>query len=49
VKAADELSQIKLNKASRREMLLALQSFYALHIQDFGMMKTLPVLHEILS
>jgi DNA repair protein RecO (recombination protein O) len=45
----DELSQIKLNKSLRREMLLALQTFYALHIQEFGVMKTLPVLHDILS
>jgi len=45
---ADELSKIKLNKDSRREMLLAIQTFYALHIQEFGVMKTLPVLHEIL-
>ena len=44
-----ELAKIKLNKGARREMLLALQTFYALHIQDFGVMKTLPVLHEILS
>ena len=49
VQNADQLSQIKLNKGSRREMLLALQTFYALHIHEFGMMKTLPVLHEILS
>ncbi len=44
----NELSQIKLNKFIRRKLLYALESFYALHIQDFGVMKTLPVLHEIL-
>ena len=44
-----ELAKIKLNKGARREMLLALQTFYTLHIQEFGVMKTLPVLHEILS
>jgi len=49
MQSANELSKIKLNKGSRREMLLALQTFYALHIQEFGVMKTLPVLHEILS
>jgi DNA repair protein RecO (recombination protein O) len=49
VEAVDELSKIKLNNTARREMLLALQSFYALHIQDFGVMKALPVLHEILN
>jgi len=45
----DELIEIKLNKAMRKDMLFALQNFYGLHIQDFGTMKTLPVLHEILS
>ncbi len=45
----NELNEIKLNKNARREMLLAIQTFYALHIQEFGTMKTLPILHEILS
>ena len=49
IRTPDELSKIKLNKGARREMLLAMQTFYALHIQEFGVMKTLPVLHEILS
>ncbi|MEP6596649.1 MAG: DNA repair protein RecO [Ginsengibacter sp.] len=49
VHTVDELSKIKLNKGARREMLLALQTFYGLHIQEFGVMKTLPVLHEILN
>jgi DNA repair protein RecO (recombination protein O) len=49
VSSPAELDKIKLNKGARREMLLALQTFYALHIQEFGVMKTLPVLHEILS
>ncbi len=45
----DDLSEIKLNNAARREQLLALQTYYALHIQEFGVMKTLPILHDILS
>ncbi len=45
----NELAQIRINKFLRREILLAFQSFYALHMQDFGVMKTLPVLQEILS
>ena len=49
VRTADELAKIKLNKGHRRELLLALQTFYALHIQEFGVMKTLPILHDILS
>jgi DNA repair protein RecO (recombination protein O) len=44
-----ELDQIKLNKESRRVLLQAYQTFYALHISDFGVMKTLPVLQEVLG
>jgi DNA repair protein RecO (recombination protein O) len=44
-----DLAEIKLNKNIRKELLLALQTYYALHIQDFGVMKTLPVLHTILA
>jgi len=29
--------------------LQAYQTFYALHIQDFGNMKTLPILQEVLG
>jgi DNA repair protein RecO (recombination protein O) len=45
----DELDQIKLNKTIRKDLLSALQIYYSLHIQDFGGMKTLTVLHEVLS
>ena len=45
----DELSQIRIGRVMRRELLFALQSFYGLHTQDFGMMKSLPILQEILS
>lgn len=48
-KVPSDLSEIKLNKAARRAILLALQTFYGLHIQDFGIMKTIPILQEILS
>jgi DNA repair protein RecO (recombination protein O) len=44
-----ELEQLKLNSAKRRELLLKYHDFYALHIQDFGQMRTLQVLHEVLS
>jgi len=44
-----ELDQLKLNKQIRRELLLKYQDYYALHIHDFGQMKTLKVLQEILS
>lgn len=45
----EDLTEVKLNKHARRQLLLAYQSFYSLHIQDFGVMKTLPVLQEILG
>lgn len=44
-----ELEQIKLNHDFRRQLLFAYETYYALHIQDFGTMKTLPVLREILG
>jgi len=44
-----ELQQIKLNQEKRRILLHAYQSFYALHIQEFSTMKTLPVLQTILA
>jgi DNA repair protein RecO (recombination protein O) len=44
-----ELNAIHLNKDTRRILMNAYQQFYALHIQDFGTMKTLPVLQEVLS
>lgn len=43
-----ELEQLKLNKEKRRILLHAYQNFYALHIQEFNTMKTLPVLQTIL-
>ncbi|TAL41072.1 MAG: DNA repair protein RecO [Chitinophagaceae bacterium] len=45
----DELEEIKLNHDFRRNLLFAYESYYALHIQDFGTMKTLPVLREVLG
>jgi DNA repair protein RecO (recombination protein O) len=43
-----ELSQVKLNHDFRRNLLHAYEMYYAFHIQDFGRMKTLPVLREIM-
>ena len=45
----EELEEIKLNHEFRRQLLFTYETFYALHIQDFGVMKTLPVLREILG
>ncbi len=44
-----ELKQIQLNKEVRRVLLHAYQTFYALHVPDFGALKTLPVLQEVLG
>ena len=45
----EELQDIKLNHDFRRNLLYAYEVYYALHVQDFGTMRTLPVLREILS
>lgn len=44
-----ELAEIKLNKNIRRVILSVMERYYAYHIPEFGKMKTLPVLQEILS
>ena len=45
----EELEDIKLNQDFRRQLLQAFETYYTLHIQDFGTLKTLPVLKELLS
>ncbi|MBS1620916.1 MAG: DNA repair protein RecO [Bacteroidetes bacterium] len=45
----EELETIKLNHEFRRNLLIAFENYYALHLQDFGSLKTLPVLREILN
>jgi DNA repair protein RecO (recombination protein O) len=44
-----ELEQIALNQESRRVLLRAIEQFYHLQIAEFGTMRTLPVLQEVLS
>jgi DNA repair protein RecO (recombination protein O) len=44
-----ELEQVNLNVESRRRITHALEQYYALHIPDFGTLRTLPVLREVLS
>ena len=48
VRDPSELEDIKLNQEFRRQLLQSYELYYALHIQDFGRMKTLGVLKEIL-
>src|SRR5258705_3891031 len=45
----EELEDVRLNHDFRRNLLYVYETYYALHVQDFGTMKTLPVLREILS
>lgn len=44
----NELSEIKLNRNVRKSILKNIESYYAWHIPEFGTMKTLTVLHEII-
>lgn len=44
----EELGAFKMNQESRRLLLLRIQDYYGLHITDFGLMKTLKVLNEVL-
>ena len=43
-----ELEDFNLHHTVRRQLLLHYQDYYALHIPEFGQMKTLMVLHEVL-
>ncbi len=47
VKLPQDLEEVKVNQEARRRILSALETYYSLHISDFGTMKTLPVLREI--
>jgi len=49
VRQPAELSELLLNQDTRRHLLHAYRDFYALHVADFGEMKTLGVLQTILS
>lgn len=44
----DELSNFHLHHEVRRKLLNYYHNYYALHIQDFGEMKTLSVLQDVL-
>jgi len=44
-----DLENIKLNRTLRRKLLDAFGQYLSLHITDFGTLKTLAVLQEILS
>lgn len=44
-----ELDQVSISREERRRVTQALEEYYTLHIADFGTMRTLPVLREIMS
>ncbi len=43
-----ELEDFALNREIRRTLLIKYLDYYSLHISDFGQMKTLMILHEVL-
>lgn len=45
----EDLAEVPLRGEFRRRLLSAYETYYALHISNFGTLKTLPVLREILS
>jgi DNA repair protein RecO (recombination protein O) len=45
----EELEEVKLNHDFRRILLHAYEIYFALHVQDFGTLRTLRVLREILA
>jgi DNA repair protein RecO (recombination protein O) len=45
----NELEKIHLNRYIRRELLETYCQYFALHIEDFGALKSLTVLQEVLS
>lgn len=49
IKKPAELAGIKLGHEFRRRLLFRFENYYALHIPDFGSLKTLPVLSEVLE
>jgi DNA repair protein RecO (recombination protein O) len=45
----NDLEAIHFNRDVRRKLIIACQNYIALHVQDFGEIKSLPVLQEIFN
>ena len=45
----EEITDIILNRTDRRELLQAFQNYMAIHVQDFGEMKSVAILQEVLG
>lgn len=44
-----ELEQVFLNQEMRRRITHAMEQYYGFHVPDFGTLRTLPVLREVMS
>lgn len=49
VRQPSELETIELNQERRRRILHAVEEYYRFHVHDFGQLKSLPVLREIMN
>lgn len=49
IRSINELENIQLNQQSRRQIIQSLQQYIALHVQDFGELKSYTILQSILS
>ncbi|HLX90230.1 MAG TPA: DNA repair protein RecO [Puia sp.] len=49
ITSADELGGLKMNRDTRRVLIGTFQNYYALHVPDFGTLKSLPVLQTVIS
>lgn len=49
VKFYNDLERIELNGTQRRQIISALHQFIALHVQDFGEIRSLAIMQEVLS
>lgn len=45
----NDLTEIPLNRTNRQEILEMMEAYYKAHIPEFGQMKTLPILKQILN
>ncbi len=45
----NDLENLHFSRSTRKELILAYQNYIALHVNDFGEIKSLPILQEIFS
>lgn len=45
----EELEQIRMNREGRRSLLETCLQYYSLHVSDFGSLRSLPVLQEVME